>query len=737
MPIIDTYPDLPQPSTQVQGISMRFDILPTDYNSLIKKLWLPRLKVDGVEVFLKDEPITISETETEVAESLTVTLLDPEDRSLFAGTPAIEFGIGRRVGGAWDEATFDTMLPDLIVSSTSFTVSGPVNDPEDDSRITLITRAGDLLAKTSERGLIIYDSLRTQLSDADLRPDCDTDGNSYKPEVVAIPGLKWGDLRQEVLIERCGFSAVHDEDLKPFDYPIQRYQVKMGERFYDGLKGFLGVLVNPAITRQGDDLWITDTTKVQPSGFPAPRAITLDRPLSIETGSEKQRLDALWVNYTGIENNYDFTRPKFDSSDTSSGNQKTETEQIDIEFVKVVNPALPGVVVKTVPNIKNVRTFLLGTEIDYNSRNWILDTQGRVEHIISTVMKLLPPQDDVESAKILQKVLTETDDYIRGPHPFKPRTDIVTDRYYRSEGTVAVDSVNTNPDGSDFEMDYPTAFKSNNISTDHTFREGTIRTRTERAVPLLDGSSRVHIRQIYEVTGQVELDYSEDRPGEIGIPGYTPSQDRILVYKDTGAARSDDRVESISIGEWPLKYGIALARRILLQRQTDAGVVNVPILGYDKTLVKGLPIALYDRPQRGSAYLGAYLVTGRRITIDDGGVVMNLSGRVMASSEQPLQEVSSYGRTIGAGETLNFVIPIYCATGYSLFIAPTAVSNLTIMARPVELIPPAFTDLEADDISLTAYAGTVKNFEIEITAGAVSVVTHVEFNLLTDFTNAP
>lgn len=731
MPVIDTWPDLPAASTTVRSLSFVFDILPDDYFSLANKIWLPRLKVDGTEVLIKDEA-TVSESESEIGQTLNITLLNPADKSLFTSDASIDFGLGQRIYGDWDESTFETLLTGALVSSVSSSIVGPPNNPKDEVQISIVSIVADRLSKTSERGLIIYDSNRVTVNVGDLKPIFDADGVVYTPEVMAVPGLTLGALFQEIFIARCGFDAFHT-DLPIFDWPIQRYEVKLGQRFFDGLKGFIGCY-SPAITQLDGDIWITDTTIVQPSGFPAPREINLDRPISIQTGSERQRLDAMLINYSGIENNYDFTDIRFEYPEATNGSTHTETERIIIQFKKIVNPTLPAVIIRDQLNIENKRTFLNDVEIDHASKVYEFDNKVRVTEIRNIVEKRLPDTSDVTAPPFLQRVLEENDEYQYAPHPFKPQQDIVSRRTYRSSGIVAVDAVNTLPDGSPVLMDLTTATRSGNISVDQTFDFRSLKFREETAEPQLNGTVRTRVFQVDELTGLVDVDYVEDRVGEVSLSSQTTSSDQMLVFADAGASRSVDRVEEFSIGELPLKYGIPLVRRIIKQRQADAGSIAIPVLGYDKTLQKGTPISPVDR--NGSS-IGTFLITGRQIVINRNGAVMNLTGRLMASSSQPLQEIERYAATIGESQELRFTIPIECASGYSLFLSPSPIANAGIFARHVETPEAIFTDLESGSLSLTPWDGTTETFEISVIAGAVSSVTRIQFELIVDFTDSP
>jgi hypothetical protein len=552
----------------------------------------------------------------------------------------------------------------------------------------------------------------------------DADGNSYVPEVLAVPGLTLEDLLQEVIVTRCGFSAV-DGDLPTRDWPIQQYRVPPGGRLYDGLKGFLGVYPH-AIRPLGDVLWITDTTIEQPDALPAPRTITLDQAMSINLGTEKQKLDAFRLIYSGLENNYDYTTFKYEYPLDATPTTVTETERISIEFRKRTSP-ITNVVVRTALNIENKRTLQSGVEIDNASDVYEFDSKGRLEHRRNTMQKLLPDSGLGYAANSLQNFGLETDEYGYAPHPFKPRSDYVQRRLRTSEGLVATDSINRNPNGSEIVMDYVTAVRSAFVTTDTTLSTRLFKTQSETAEPLRDGNVRVRERIVDELNSLVIKDASEDRPGEISVSGQTTSSEELLVYAVAGATRSsEDIIEDLNIAELPIKFGIPLARRIIKQRQADRGTLNLPVLGYDETLVKALPVKVFDRD--GIYELGTFLISGRTIVVNALGVITTFTGKTMVTGTFPFEEIERYARTINSLEELTCEFDFDCLTGYGLGIDPSIIPpHLTIEARHADRFPPPWTNLKEMDLDVSEWDGSNEPFELRITAGTVAAVTREQF----------
>ncbi len=725
MPFVDAFPEPTIATDSSESLSFIFDILPVGYLDGLKYVWLPRVKVGSTEVRVRDR-VTWSDSESEMDISVQFTLVDETDAALFTSTANVEIGVGKIVAGVWDTGSFITVLSNAHVNNISRSIEGPPDNPKDKIDITVISKGEGKLAKTSHNGLIIYDSNSTSIADLALIPKRDTDGNFYIPEVIAVPGLKLSNLFEEVFITKCGFSYYHT-DLPEHNYPVERYEVKMGERFYDGLKPYIGPFF-PAVTMTEDDgIWVTDTTLVQPTGFPSARRITLDRPESEKFTTKRQFVNALNLNYTGLQNNYDYTTFKFEYPITVNGATRTETERITIEFRKITSPTT-NVVVREAVNIENLRTFLNDVEVDSTSDAYEFDEKGRFAHRRKTTQKKLPPISDVSMASFLQNVLVETDELIYEPHPFKPLADFISRRTYRSEGYVTSNSVNPRPDGNAFKMDYATSHRSGNVTTDDVFAWEDIKTREELSDPQRDGTTKTRAREVDEVTGLVTYDDVQSRVGEVAISGAHTSNDTILVFPKGTIVRNTDYIEEFNAGPVPLKYAIPLARRRLVQLQSDEGTVEVPIFGFDPSLKKGLLIECVDRDD---VSLGNYVVTGRQYSVSlEEGFVTTLSARRVegASSDYSLEDIGHHDRVIDSAQQLTYQLPIYCVVGYGLAIDPTTVPHLTIEAR--HGTSGAWTNLSVSELDLSAWDGTSQDFQVRVTAGTVTVLTREMFVLV-------
>lgn len=747
MPIIEIFPDPNPPIPTESRLRLSFDILPDGYNDLARELWLPRLKVDGVEVQIdRDDPCRLNKGETGIGQTLSLTILKITDKDLFTPAVSIDFGIGRLIDGAWDEATFKTLLTNAVFQSLNYTIEGPPNNPADKVIVNIIDKTGNKLNKTSPTGLIVYDSDRVEINDDDVTTLYDKDGNAYTPERIAIPGLLLSDLFQEIFVNRCGFSD-YETDLPHRDWPIEKYEVRFGQRFYDGLKGFIGCY-RPAIKEVNDVLLINDSTVPQPSGFPPTKVLSPDRMLSFSLTNEPQKLDALMVQFVGLKNNYDFTTFDFRYPSQAKLGVGIDLEQIMVQFRKTTSPT-SNVIVREDLNIENKKTYNFGDLIEDASEVIEFDEFGRPRHIRQTVDALLPNIEidltvPVYSGTfqgtivVTQLVVTEDDPSIQrayeqgtdvqyARHPFKPQQNYVRYRVSSSYGKILVDTINSLANGDPFIRDALQHQRSGNAVPGQYAIEGKIRYREELYTPLRNGNTQVQIFEVDQVSGHPLIDDKSERAGEIGMNARATTQLEMPVFAEDNPTRTLDRTDDLPVGELPAQFFLPLAKRILIQRQTSSGSAGIPYLGYDEALDVGTPVA---PPDRNGNVQGNFLITNQAIEISRNGLVMNLTCRQMAESTEPLQRLPSYGRTIDEGEELIFTLPIECLDGYKLFINPGTLPHLSIEARHVETPEAAWTNL--GDLDLSPWDGTTEDFEIRITAGAVLSITHETVDLITD-----
>lgn len=727
MPFVDAYPDPFTPPSTGRVFHVGLTILPDDHE-VDYKIWLPRVVVDGTEVEVRSG-VQISDPDTDLVRKASFTLVNRPDASRFTGTALISVGIGKRVAGAWDAPSMIWLITDGSVDGGSERWAGTPQSISDSITVDVVSSNNSRLTKTSERGLIVYDSDRVTISDTDLRTLYDKDGNAYTQEIKAIPGMTLGSLLHEILVVRCGFTEVDAHELPLSEYPIDRYDCKMGEFLWNPLKAFIG-MYSPIVIEDADKIIIKDSTVPQPAGVPAARPITVDDISGLSTSRSISRLDAMMLQFLGLENNYDFTTFRFEyPSETPGGSTRIDFERITIEWRKITSPT-SNKVVREALNIETKKTYVGGTQTEEASDEFEFNPDGAIRSRNKTVKSLLPPDNGGgvvvgASAPSLRNSEDEVETYVYAAHPFKPRAMYRSQSNTRTSGLVINDADNPNIYGDPAKQAASVALRSNNIVAGQTYSYETLKTRSESSAPQPDGSVLTRVLIIDEVNPSNPVDYIEKRPGDIAEMGAAPQQQEMPVFSVDNPTRSLERIQNFAVNQLPLKFALPLTKRVLAAIKAGLRTGSAPFIGYDATLKKGVSVAIYDRV---GVFFGNFFITGWSIEITrEGGLIMTLTVKEMAASSGSLQELDSYTSTMTEGDQVIWTFPIDCVAGFFLSTGPTSVPNVVIEAKHVGGL--SWIDLETGDLALAPWDGTTEDFDIRLTAGAVAVPTEVPFDL--------
>lgn len=727
MPLVDIYPEPFTPPSAVYRWPFIIDILPSDMLSARRTNWLARVKVDGVEKQITQA--VVDENESNVGQELTIDLAKVADRSAFTSNSVADFGIGKQIAGAWDEATFLTLLDDATTQNKNYTIAGQgAHTANDRVSIALSSAENDKLNKTSEEGLILYDPNRTSISDTDINPV-----QGFTTELVPIAGMKLENVLQELLVDRCGFTDYYT-DLPEYDYPIQRIDIPMGTRFWDALGPHIAMFY-PATRIISDVIHITDTTIEQPADYPAPYEVTLAVAKDqLNLSQEVQKLDGLFVHVKSIENNYDFT--DFDFQYPSEVNDTSETafSRIFVRFWKIVDRILGRIqLVRTELNIEDSVTTRdsVTTETSSTVNQFI----GGLIAFTRTLGHVLMPDLPGGGASTLRTAYEDRTSITHQTHPFKRLLQFIARRDRRSWGLIAEDTDNPNVLGEPARLAARIADRSSWMAVGQTYDYGRTETQVETAEPLKDGTVRVITKITDEVKGRKTVLDAQIRAGEIGIAGSASTSEIIPVFAEENTTRSTQRMDSLNINELPLKYGYPLARRILINRQTVNQNVNFPVIGYDPYLQKGALIAPKDR---AGVSLGNYIITGRRITCTRQGLIMDLSARQVATQATVTIQSAPQSSQYGLLESTNQIFPrlLECDSTTYLSLDPAAVADLSIEAK--ESTQGAYTNLEAGILDLSSFSG-IRTIQVRVTAGAIAGTQPVRrtFDVITNAVTRP
>lgn len=597
-----------------EAFEVRFvvDVIPEEPTGAYETVWLPRLLVSGVEV--KINSATYTEGESSSGGTLTASLANPDDKSLFVLGASVEFAIGLLDdNGDWD--LVETLFSEGLTNSKDLTIGWANNGPTDTVSITVGAELSQKLSSTPETDLVLYDSEKQTLEATDFETLYDTEGNSYPTELVPVAGLTLYGVFQRIFVTRCGFSS-YKTNLP--DYPVARVDCSIGEGYLQSIGGLFGIF-SPVIFAEGSVLWIIDATVAMPSGFPAPRSVSISDYRALNLSNTASRLDGLVVNYTENKRIFDYVTTRIETKIEEEGpNVSTFIQRGYREYRKFSNPAL---ILRDElyfeERTTTVETYgdFLGGEIAFSRETYNYDELGRLTLRQKNVQSRVPSSSPPYTSLVLQDTTVETESFSYAVHPYQTRSQYVQSRKLNVAGLIAVDSENQQF-GRDFRQEYTTAYRAGNLNENLTFVWGDIRAIYETAEPKRGGQVKVKLREVDFLSGTVNSDENEERVGDVSIYGTQPIQNRVLVLDADNATRTTERLDTINVGELPLTFAIPLARRILIKRKTKSQAGSPELIGFRPFLRKGLPVALTGR---GGEELGNFLITGRRIQTNAGG----------------------------------------------------------------------------------------------------------------------
>lgn len=708
------------------ALSLVVDILPATLGRTAR--FLPRLKVDGVEVPVVngtyDEPVGGAGGE------LQVRLARVGDRALMVPGAVIEFGYGRKISGAWDEATFITLLREGFVENLGHTIGANGTAWTDSASVRVKSFSANQMATAPEATVIFYDSARVTLSTGDFDILRDTAGNEYPVELEPISGMTLHDLFQKIFLERCDFTAYHTN--LP-DFPLVRVDCVIGESYLTSIASAFG-MYSPVMFEDGGEIWIIDPTLALPAGFPTPRSISVSEYKQLSVNQTRTNFDGFLVQYVENGREWDFVTERNETDVQvvgESGEDSYSSTLIEETWREYRRFANPGVVVKEeLAEIDRTVSAWSGPPICRTSETKYYDNHGRYYRRDAYKEDLIP---DVESAGdlVMRRTREESERWDYKPHPFRAKMEYVSRHEKTIRGLILRDADNPQL-GEDALQEYSVAMNSNNLVDGQTTEFGTIRTQWETYFPLRGRMVRVAEYDRYVVGNYVEKDGTpEERPGEIALSTIAPQQKEVIVLPTDSDVRTNRRLGRRHVGEMPTTIFIPFIRRILATQQTRGRTLELPVIGYDAGFRKGMPVHVTGRTPLGESLdvIGNFLILGRSIPFSSEGVEMYLTCKELDSiadyvfgAENP---VGSFTFSMEAGGTATLTVQIDCRTDYQL--RSDGVSFLTVEARKVGDV--SWVNIETGEIDLSAFDATRQAFEIRLTAAAVSEVTRRSFSI--------
>jgi hypothetical protein len=619
---------------QAYRLTVQLSILPTAAAEGVIRIWQPRLLVDGTEVPI----ITWSapEGEGEVGERLSVVLQRWPDKDLFTDSSVINFGLGKKVAGVWDEASFITLIDEGSFQVSVHTISGEPANADDRVSITLSGHLRTRLDAYPETSMVLYDSGQIVQRPEFYQKQYDQFGFVYETACINRPGLSLGSLMFEIL-SLCGFEGV--ETNLP-DYPIMQAFFPLGERWWDGLKKFLGIF-SPIIYQAGGTIGIMDSTVLQPSGFPDPETIEVDNvtDLSMTDDRSNRTANTLRIRFIHSVEDYDIVNERIDDPVTEpDGDNAVNITRTWRTYAKssqpfvVLREELVSETRETYDPLDNLisrstETYTYTAANRQESRTQVIEAsfpdldQWRINlDAAETAYRLANPTATDEEVEeylshiappyIFDEIMRERETFEHAAFPIESLDGSQQKFFVHARGVRRTGLIITNPVerhlGEAFRQEFQPADRSGNITKDTVIEQGLIKSLTELGEPVKGGlvNYTTMVTDYLPPVVQVFTNYSQQRPGDIGTSPFTTSERTLLVR--SSSEELIEGIQDLQFGELPLDTAIALGRRLIRRRALDT--ISAEYIGYAKELAPG---AIRRLTLRDGTAVGTFMIIGR------------------------------------------------------------------------------------------------------------------------------
>jgi hypothetical protein len=678
-----------------------------------------RIYADGVSYPIK--AFTYSEGRLDAGASLECTLQRPADRAAILAATSFKFDV-------YDNGSWTTLFDTGKRAGGNFGFAWTDGRPADALAVSTVGPIAEALAKSPARNLTIYDSLREAINAADYESIYDENGIAYPHDLHPIADMRLNDLLSYVFVTKCGFTAVQTN--LP-NFPIRRADASITGTYLESVAAAIGVFEPLIFADANNVLWVLDSTVALPAGFSAAVVeIGHTQYKNAQFRITDQTADGYVVQYSDSGALFDYFGDRDVADDavktgTSGNADYTETyiTRRYRDYYKISNPAVP-VRTEKILETTRVRAYYNGVLIDLSETNETIefDAKLRLRGISKTTDATIPDITDAGFSAISEQVRSESTEFVYLPDPTNPRREYLARTEKRIDGLLAIDSQNQHL-GRPFKQEFYNAWRAGNLSGRVATTTGPIQTVTETVYLQKSGQVEVRTRTVdFMTTPPVVINETTDaRAGDITTNGENSATHETIVYRTGLSARTDNKLETLAVGELPIAFARPLARRRLDRRQRKTGSVNLK--GLNLAFGRGSVFKLLDR-DGGSA--GTFIVEGRSISGANLGDRSQQTNQILEVTEitanGPAIAIATAppgGVVAAAGSTTAFTLDFEGRTGFSLT-ATCADANVRVWAKAAS--GDAFQNLHTTPLSTAPFTGGIHTyfFELRIGGGAAN-----------------
>lgn len=563
-----------------------------------------RILADAVGYPIRSYQFT--EAGSDAGASLDVTLQRNSDRPAILAAGQFTFDL--HVNGTW-VSMFEGGK--RIGAGYSFAFSD--GRPSDSLSVSSAAPTAEKLERSPENNLTVYDPSRITLSSGDFHSVFDTDGNEYRQQLRAVGGLSLYDLLQIVFVEKCGFAGFQTT---LDDFPIRRCDFSITGSWFSGIAGHVGYY-NPYLFVINDVVWFLDSTTGFPAGFGDPSAITADRYKSAQFTIQELNADGFIVTFAENETDYDYTVLRTVTDPPAPiGNfgdpdfQETTRSRQYREYYKTSQPLIPVKSEKLIETTSR-RAMVDGSSdlVSKETETFVYDSLGRYSQILKVSEGLIPNMATEDFSLTFDLVKRKRTRFQYKADRFDPRRQILASRIEQTEGLIAIDTENQLLNN-DFRQDFTDAFRAGNLAAGIATEFAPIETVEEFRSQTSKSQIEIKTATTNFLTKPpaVTASTTEAQIGDPSGNAQTAGTGEVIVLRP-GAVRSNAKMQTLAVGELPVRFAVPLARRRLARRSTLRGTVS--LLGVDLSIGRGSMFELFDR-DGGS--LGVFVCEGRTIS---------------------------------------------------------------------------------------------------------------------------
>lgn len=509
--------------------------------------------------------------------------------------------------GIWNGTAFiyTIVFDSAKLSTRNLSRSWNSNAPNDSLSFSTLIDINDKFALAPRKNIICFDANKTTVDLKNAEKLYIAGGGVIQNDVRSFNGLSLWQVLSIAFVQGCGFASVKT-DLD--NYPLTRVDFNISQTYKDAVAPFIGNYKPIFTVLPGNVLQIKDGTKKTPESFVA-FELTADHYSGIGLQKKPRPVSGGYIVQYQSSGEYAtylirVAAPTvIETGDVFDDNYTKQT--ITETFVDFYDLYYPEQITQT--NLLKRETVITGGNgftISEQTEEITVDKTGK------TLKSLKTEKAEVLPDNAFKTMRTEEQKYEYQNDISNSRNVILKSIKTTVKAIVSTDSDNQYF-GNDFKQEYSEAHRAGNLSDTLTYSSfpEPVKTITKVFDQIGNGQIRVTETLIDILRDNFPVvTVSETTNGDISINDSFSKARQLVVYRNgvTGTGNGKP-LQSISLGEIPMFFGLQLVDRILENESLQLDEGSAALEGYSPDLQRGLILDVKDRD--GSS-LGNFLCGG-------------------------------------------------------------------------------------------------------------------------------